>query len=79
MPYYVRLFKVVFIKIDLFVLYYLCFLSCLARIDDEDPAFVKDHWNKKTKPSEAEEPLRADRWYYKKMDGERDEPEQSGG
>ena len=28
--------------------------------------------------SEEEEPLRADRWYYKGVDGERDKPEQSG-
>ena len=33
---------------------------------------------KKRKKSEEQEPLRADRWYYKNMDGERDNPEQSG-
>ena len=50
----------------------------IARIDDEDPEYVQDHWMKKRKRSEKEEPLRADRWYYKGMDEERDYPEQSG-
>jgi hypothetical protein len=33
---------------------------------------------KRKKESEEEEILRADRWYYKNMDRERDNPEQSG-
>jgi hypothetical protein len=33
---------------------------------------------KRKKPTEEEEELRADRWYYKNMDGSRDNPEQSG-
>ena len=33
---------------------------------------------KKRKKSEEQEPLRADRWYYKNMDCDRDNPEQSG-
>ena len=49
-----------------------------ARIDDEDPGFENDNWMKKRKQAEEQEPLRADRWYYKNMDGERDNPEQSG-
>ncbi len=49
-----------------------------ARIDDCDPGFEKDHWMKRVTRNEIEEPLRADRWYYKKMDKSRDDPEQSG-
>ncbi len=49
-----------------------------ARIDDCDPGFEKDHWMKRVTTNEIEEPLRADRWYYKKMDKNRDNPEQSG-
>ncbi len=49
-----------------------------ARIDDCDPGFEKDHWMKRVTTREIEEPLRADRWYYKKMDKNRDDPEQSG-
>ena len=44
----------------------------------QDPEYVQDHWMKKRKRSEKEDPLRADRWYYKGMDEERDDPEQSG-
>jgi hypothetical protein len=33
---------------------------------------------KKRKQAEEQELLWADRWYYKNMDGERDNPEQSG-
>jgi hypothetical protein len=33
---------------------------------------------KKRKQSEEQKPLRVDRWYYKNMDGEGDNPEQSG-
>ena len=50
----------------------------IARIDDNDPGFEQDHWKKKRKITEVEEPLRADRWFYKNMEKNRDEPEQSG-
>jgi hypothetical protein len=33
---------------------------------------------KRVTTKEIEEPLRAHRWYYKKMDKSRDDPEQSG-
>ena len=49
-----------------------------ARIDDSDPGFERDHWMKRATTNEIDEPLRADRWYYKKMDKNRDDPEQSG-
>ena len=79
MPYSVSLYKVGFTCIFyLFVSYYLFYLYYIARIDDEDPEYVQDHWMKKRKRSEKEDPLRADRWYYKGMDEERDDPEQSG-
>ena len=58
--------------VDLFVSDYLFYLYFIARIDDEDPGYEQDHWKKRKKRSEEEEPLRADRWYYKGMDGERD-------
>ena len=67
-----------------FYLLYLCYifhlsyLSYKARIDDEDPEFENDLWMKKRKQAEEQEPLRADRWYYTNMDGERDNPEPSG-
>ena len=67
-----------FYPVYLFNLFYLFYLCYTARIDDDDPGFEKDHWMKKTKQSEEQEPLRADRWYYKNMDGERDNPEPSG-
>jgi hypothetical protein len=50
----------------------------ISRIDDNDPGFEHDNWMKRKKPSENEEPFRVDRWYYKNMDDERDNPEQSG-
>ncbi len=50
----------------------------IARIDDNDPRLEKDHWKKKRKITEVEEPLRADRWFFKNMEKKRDEPEQSG-
>ncbi len=49
----------------------------LARINDADPGYEHDLWIKRRKPTEGVE-LRADRWYYKKMDQLRDNPEQSG-
>ncbi len=50
----------------------------MARIDDQVPGCEQDDWMRTKKRSEAKEPLRADRWYYKNMDGERNDPEQSG-
>ncbi len=50
----------------------------LARIDDDDPGYEHDRWMKSKKPTEDSAELRADRWYYKNMDGLRDNPEQSG-
>ena len=67
-----------FYLLYLFYLFHLCYLSYTARIEDEDPGFEHDNWMKKRKQAEEQEPLRADRWYYKNMDGERDNPEQSG-
>ena len=67
-----------FYQVYLFNLFYLSYLCYTARIDDDDPGFEKDHWMKKRKKSEEQEPLRADRWYYKNMDCQRDNPEQSG-
>ena len=66
-----------FYQVYLFNLFNLSYLCCTARIDD-DSGFEKDHWMKKRKQSEEQEPLRADRWYYKNMDCQRDNPEQSG-
>ena len=75
----VRLYKVrFFYLVYLFHLFHLSYLWYTARIDDEDPGFEHDKWMKKRKQSEEQEPLRADRWYYKNMDVERDNPEQSG-
>ena len=72
-PYYVRLYKVGFIRqVHLFVSDYLFCLCCITRIDDDDSGYEQDHCKKRKKPSEAEERLRADRWYYNGMDGERD-------
>ena len=53
-------------------------LFYLARIEDNDPGFERCNWMKRTKQSEPEEALRADRWYKKNTDEERDNPEQSG-
>jgi hypothetical protein len=51
-----------------------------ARIEDSDPGFKRDHLMKRVKTGnqENEEPLRADQWYYKRVDKNRDDPEQSG-
>ena len=46
-----------------------------ARIEDGDPGFEHDAW---TTSSESAHLLRADRWYYKNMDQERDDPDKSG-
>ncbi len=48
-----------------------------AKIGDSDPGFKRDHWMKriKTGNQEIEEPLRADRWYHKRMDKNRDDPD----
>ena len=64
-------------QVHLFHLFHFC-LCNIARINDDAPGFEQDHWMKKHKPSEEQKTLRADRWYYKNMDGERDNPEQSG-
>ncbi len=53
-------------------------LIYLARIEDNDPGFERDHWMKRTKQSEPEEALRADRWYKKNTDEERENAEHSG-
>jgi hypothetical protein len=53
----------------------------LARIDYTDPGYQHDLWMKtlkRTKPTEEEEELREDSWYFKNMDVLRDNPEQSG-
>ncbi len=59
-------------------LWHLLYLLYIARIDAGDPGYEHDLWMKRTKPTEDEQELRADRWYYKKMDKLRDNPEQSG-
>ena len=61
--------------LHLYRIFYLCFS---ARIEDDDPGYEQDNWMERKKESEEEEILRADRWYYKNMDRERDNPEQSG-
>ncbi len=62
-----------------FIFYdYLLFSCYIARIDDQVPGYEQDDWMKTKKRWEAEEQLRADRWYYQNMDGERADPEQSG-
>jgi hypothetical protein len=45
----------------LLYLEYFFVLCYIARIDDKDPGFEHDDWMKRKKPSENEEPLRADR------------------
>ncbi len=75
----VRVFKVSFtFQTNLWHLGYLLHWFYLARIDDNDAGFERDNWKKRTKQSEPEEALRADRWYKKNTDEERDNPEQSG-
>ena len=51
------------------------YLIHTARIEDEDPGFEHDTWNKS---EEFQQLLRADRWFYKGMDNLRDHPEKSG-
>ena len=67
-----------FYQVYLFNLFDLSYLCYTARIDNDDPGFENNHRMKKRKQSEEQELLRADQWYYKNMDGERDNPEQSG-
>ncbi len=64
--------------LHLWILFYLVYLLYIARIDDKDPGYEHDLWMKRTKPTEDEQELRADRCYYKTMDKLRDNPEQSG-
>jgi hypothetical protein len=45
------------------------FLCYIARINDDNPEYEQDYWKKTNEPSEADEQLRADRWYYNSMDG----------
>ncbi len=58
----------------------MCYCEAVqARKEDNDLGFESDHWMKRRKNhQDIEEPLRADRWFYKKMDENRDDPEQSG-
>ncbi len=49
----VRLFKVIFMCILLFVLHYLCRLVCYtARMNDDDPGYEHDQGKKIKKPSD---------------------------
>ena len=74
-----KVFKVSFtFQTNLWHLVYLSHLFYLARIEDNDPGFERGNWMKRTKQSEPEEALQADRWYKKNTDEERDNPEQSG-
>ena len=45
----------------------------MARINDDDHGFEQDHWKKTRKITEIDEPLRADRWFYKNMGKNQDE------
>ncbi len=47
----------------------------MLHYSDDDPGHQHDLWMI-SKETEEEEELRADRWYYKKMDKMRDNPEQ---
>jgi hypothetical protein len=53
-------------------LIYLLFLCYKAKIDDQVPGYEQDDWIRTKKRLEAEKPIRADSWYYKYMDGERE-------
>ena len=45
-----------------------------TRIEDGDPGYEHDAWTEPFQSSDEATLFRADRWYYKNMDGRRDDP-----